>query len=67
MRKFTFFIKTVLPAIMAVHSTDDGSLHIQYRNNGENKSTIMTLSDYEIATAESKKIDGFMDHIHGLS
>lgn len=67
MKRFAYFIQYILPAIIAVCVTDDNSLVISYHHGSEVNTIAMTLSDYDIATAHSKKIDGLMDHINGLS
>lgn len=67
MKKFLFFLRTISPAILAVCPNDDGSLFINYTHRGQVKSTVMTLSDYELATAKGNNINGLHDHLIGLS
>lgn len=67
MKKFAYFIQYILPAIIAVGTTDDNTLVISYHQGNDINHVVMTMHDYDSAVDNSKKIDGLMDHMNGLS
>jgi len=67
MKKFAFFLSVVLPNIQQVNMTDDNCVCVSYKIHGEIQSTLMTLTNYEIAVGHSNKINGLIDRISGLS
>ncbi len=67
MKKFSYFIQYILPAIIAVCVTDDNTLVISYHQGKDTNQVAMTLTDYDLAVGNSKKMDGLLDRMNGLS
>lgn len=63
MKKYAFFLRTILPNINQVIPMDDGALYITFNN--ERDQILMDPFDYETATRQQQRIRGLVDRITG--
>lgn len=62
----TKLLTQVTPRILDANSMDDGTVFVTYNTRTGPKQLETTLSNYELATAKGKKINGILDTVHSL-